>query len=479
MTTDLKDRGVGGGRIPDTPVGHLVRAHLDALNSGDPGTIRSHVTERCLVPPHLPADVSINAHIGSVLGFYHATAGLGYAFHSMLGADDSEVRAALYSRLTESWVAMRIPVAGPPPHKISGFVEIKPTPPPAGAQPTLKLGEDGILERLERCLDALVRGEVFSGAVHVARGADPLLAKAYGLASKSYQVPNRVDTKFNIASTGKMFTGVAIAQLAEQGVLALTDPVGEYLGADWIEPEIGHKVQIQHLLTHTSGLGDYFGTVHSQSGFTLYRGIDDYKPLVAAQPLSFEPGTRWSYSNTGMLLLGAVIERVTGRSYFDVVRERIYEPAGMVDTNAYDKDLPLQNRATGYTQEYTDEGATSRLSLLSRVMKGGPSGGSYSTVIDLWRFGLALREHRLLGPEYTEMVLTAKPEIGSPFYGYGFFVEQGETGRNVGHGGDGTGINARFRMYLDLGYSIAILANYGPPAATIVLHIFHALVDAR
>jgi CubicO group peptidase (beta-lactamase class C family) len=326
----------------------------------------------------------------------------------------------------------------------------------------------------------LAEDDAFAGAVLIAKDGEPLFKKAYGLASKSYQVPNQLDTKFNIASMGKMITGVAIAQLVEQGRLSFEDPLDRYLPEDWLRADVSEKIQIRHLLTHTSGLGDYFRKMRQHPSPMPFRGLEDYKPLVADVSLSFEPGTKWSYSNTGMLLLGVVIEQVTGESYFDYVRNHIYQPSGMVNTDAYEKDHPVPNRSIGYVKVYSNkEVEWISNQYYSRVVKGGPSGGSYSTVEDLLRFAVALQTHKLLSPDYTDLVLSPKPELTSPFYGYGFYVSQSEVGQIAEHGGDGTGIESSFRMYLDSGYVVAVLSNYGKPAASIVDKVIHQMIIAR
>ena len=326
------------------------------------------------------------------------------------------------------------------------------------------------IEQLETFLGKLVYDDEFSGVILFAKDGQPLFKKAYGLANKSFEVPNQVDTKFNIASMGKMFTGVAVAQLAEQGKLSFEDPVSKYLSSAWLKQEITEKIQIQHLLTHTSGLGNYFNEKFWQSSKLLFRTVEDFKLLVGDEILSFEPGTQWSYSNTGFLLLGAIIEKVTGSSYFDYVREYIYEPAGMINTDAFDVDRLVPNLAIGYIKECTDdEGVKWRNNLFDHVIKGGPAGGSFSTIEDLLNFDIALRSHKLLSPEYKELVLSEKPEIGAPGYGYGFVVSQEDAGHIAGHEGGFSGISCQLKMYLDLGYTIVVLSNYGPPSASIIV----------
>jgi CubicO group peptidase (beta-lactamase class C family) len=181
----------------------------------------------------------------------------------------------------------------------------------------------------------------------------------------------------------------------------------------------------------------------------------------------------------GYLLLGVVIEAASGQSYFDYVREHIFEPAGMINTDAYEKDRPVPNRATGYVKEHAEDGVRWMSNRYTRVMKGMPSGGSFSTVEDLLRFDIALRAHKLLSPEFTGNVLSAKPEVNSPYYGYGFNVAESEAGRIAEHSGDGVGIMGSFRMYLDAGYTVAILSNYNRPSADIVDSIIQQLITVR
>jgi CubicO group peptidase (beta-lactamase class C family) len=370
-------------------------------------------------------------------------------------------------------MTLRIPLAE---GKISRFVELSPAPAPPGEEAAGKLTDEQVIERLAACMTRLVADHAFSGSVILARDGQPLLREAYGQASKSYAVPNRIDTRFNIASVGKAFTGVAVAKLVEQGKLSFEDPVSRHLPAEWLDPEVAATIQVRHLLTHTSGLGDYFRKLYATPTPRFFRGLDDYRPLVADAKPAFEPGARSSYSNLGMLLAGVVIEQVTKGSYFDYVREHIYEPAGMTGTDAYDKDSVLPNRATGYSKEVTEEGARWWNNWPTRVLKGSPSGGSYSTAEDLLRFDVALRAHRLLDSEHTHAVLTPKPEIGAPGNGYGFFVSAGPGGRVASASGDGRGISCHFRMYLDSGYTFVVLSNYDRPAADIVDSVVRQMI---
>jgi CubicO group peptidase (beta-lactamase class C family) len=158
-------------------------------------------------------------------------------------------------------------------------------------------------------------------------------------------------------------------------------------------------------------------------------------------------------------LAGAIIEKVSSQSYFDYARENIFKPAGMTATDSYEMDHPVPNLAIGYSPAQNDDGARWTNNIFMHVVKGGPAGGGFSTVEDLLRFDQALRNHKLLSAEMTETVWSAKPELNSPGYGYGFGVERPAPDRIVGHSGGFPGISAKLSMYLDRGYSVVVLSN--------------------
>lgn len=326
-----------------------------------------------------------------------------------------------------------------------------------------------MLAQLEAYLEEQVAADEFSGAVLVAREGEPIFTRAYGLASKAFGVPNRVDTRFNLGSMNKMFTAVAIMQLAERGTLALDAPLAAYL-PEYSNCEVAERVTLHHLLTHTSGLGTYFNDRFEALRATLTT-VAAHIPLFVDDPLAFAPGERFQYSNAGYILLGAVVERMTGKDYYDYVREHVYAPAGMRDTDAFELDRDVSNLAIGYTHvgpDGTPEPGEWRNNLLLLPARGGPAGGGYSTVADLYRFVSAVRGHRLLAPETTAMMLagkTAGPTRAFSRYGYGFGEELLGGERIVGHSGGAPGINAQLDIYLERGYTVAVLANYDPPAA--------------
>ena len=152
----------------------------------------------------------------------------------------------------------------------------------------------------------------------------PIFSKAYGLASKENKTPNNPDTKFNLGSINKIFTRIAIGQLVQQGKISFDDKLGKYL-PDYPNRDAAEKVTIRHLITMKSGIGDFFGEKFVRCRRINCRKNSDFIPLFADKPLAFEPGTKEQYSNGGYILLGAIIEKVTGKSYYDYVRENIFK----------------------------------------------------------------------------------------------------------------------------------------------------------
>ena len=233
---------------------------------------------------------------------------------------------------------------------------------------------------------------------------------------------------------------------------------------DYPNKAVADKVTIHQLLTHTSGMGSYFNDKYQQASKTRFRAVKDYLPLLADDPLQFQPGERFGYSNSGFHVLGLVIEKVSGQDYFNYIREHICLPTGMSNSDSYDLEIDTPNLAIGYTNQGLGGPSSGprRNNLFMHVVKGGPAGGGFSTVEDLVKFAAALQGHKLLDAKHTELVLTGKVQAFGPDtkYGYGF-MEKVENGKRVvGHGGGFPGISAQLDIYRDQGYVLAVLANY-------------------
>lgn len=340
------------------------------------------------------------------------------------------------------------------------------------------IDDSAIAKELDAFLEKSANADGFSGAVLLARNDQLVFAKAYGLANKDTKTPNNIDTKFNLGSMNKMFTAVAVAQLAERGKLSFTDTVGKLL-PNYPNKNVASKVTVHHLLTHTSGMGSYHNNTYF-SNLDKMKTVADLLPLFVDDPLAFEPGARWQYSNAGYVVLGLIIEKVSGQDYFDYVKEHIFKPAGMMNTDSYEADKAVPNRAIGYTRMRfsggTDPSGARRQN--SRPAKGSPAGGGYSTLEDLLKFSLALRGNKLLSKKYSDLVMEGKAEMGGTGakYGYGFSDKQSNGKHIVGHNGGAPGIGANFDMFPELGYTAVVLTNYDPPAMSPVVTKIRDLV---
>jgi CubicO group peptidase (beta-lactamase class C family) len=213
---------------------------------------------------------------------------------------------------------------------------------------------------LSKHLDELAAQDEFSGTVLIAKNGKLLFAHAYGYANHAFKVPNKLDTKFNLGSMGKMFTAVSILQLAQAGKLSLDDKLIK-LVPDYPDKDIASKITIYQLLTHTSGLGDMFNEQYQDTPKDKFDTIQAHLPLFTGKPLLFEPGTKWSYSNAGFIVLGLVIERVSGQSYYEYVREHVFKPAGMTSTDNYKPHDDVPNLAIGGSARASEPRPTIRL----------------------------------------------------------------------------------------------------------------------
>jgi D-alanyl-D-alanine carboxypeptidase len=345
-------------------------------------------------------------------------------------------------------------------------IELPATKQPANALNLVlhRMTQADALKALSARADKLAHEDEFSGAVLVvAKDNHVLFGHAYGLANRTSRIPNTIRTRFRIGSMNKMFTAVAILQLVEAGKVKLTAPLGTYL-PDYPNREVATKVTIHQLLTHTGGTGDIFGPDFDAHREEL-RTLADYVKLYGKRGLEFEPGSQWAYSNYGFILLGAVIENVTGHSYYRYVQQHIYAPAGMTRTGSLPEDHAVPGRSIGYTKP---PGATAWAPNTDTLpYRATSAGGGYSTVEDLARFAHALLSHKLLGPDSTKLLITGKVKDGpGTRYAYGFEDARDADGNGwVGHGGGAPGMNGDLKIYPKSGYVVAVLANIDPPAA--------------
>jgi CubicO group peptidase (beta-lactamase class C family) len=307
----------------------------------------------------------------------------------------------------------------------------------------------------------LVADDRFSGAVLVAKDGRAVFAQAYGLADREKKTPNTLKTRFRLGSMNKMFTAVATLQLVQDGKLDLKAPFGKYL-TDYPNKNLASKVIIEQMLTHTGGTGDIFGPEFDKNRLEL-KTLQDYVKLYGNRGPEFEPGSKWQYSNYGFLLLGVIVEKVSGQSYYDYVRDHIFKPAGMSLTASEPEDQQVADRSVGY---FRPDGTSWQPNTDTLPYRGTSAGGGYSTVEELVKFATALQTNKLLKPQYTEMLTTGR--VDTTFggkYGYGFQVAEVNGTLCFGHGGGAPGMNGELKICPSVGYVVAVLSNLDPPAA--------------
>lgn len=339
---------------------------------------------------------------------------------------------------------------------------------------------EALVADLDQTLKRLAQKGVFSGAVLLAKGDRILYESATGSAMKADGIKNTLTTKFNLGSMNKMFTAVGIMQLVEQGKLSLNDHVSKFLDSTWLPAPLADQIKVSHLLNHSAGVGDFFSEKFMEAPVAQFRSLEGYKPYVKVSKLEFEPGTSWAYSNSGMLLLGAIIEKVSGQNYFDYVQENIYKPAGM-EASALrtfgGKEPSLANpdggtktnQAVGYLPKI--DGSYEAVSN-SAFTTGSPAGGGYSTVDDLHRFGVALLSAKLLKDSSKQKMF--KDELGQS-YGYGFQLSGSTEKQVVGHAGGAPGVNAVTYIFPDSEYIIVVLSNYDRGATELGEYLLNQL----
>jgi D-alanyl-D-alanine carboxypeptidase len=347
-----------------------------------------------------------------------------------------------------------------------GRVELLATPRPSSAVDLVlhRLPQAQALAALSEHAVERARAGEFAGAVLVARHGKVLLQDAWGRADRTAGVANTPATRFRIGSMNKMFTAVATLQLVEAHKLDLDDPIGRHL-PDYPNKQVAAKVTVRHLLTHTGGTGDIFGPEFDQHRLQL-REHRDYLKLYGRRGLTQEPGTRFEYSNYGYVLLGALIERVSGVSYYDYVRDHVFRPAGMTSTGSLAESVEVPGRAVGYMRPSPDDAWEPNTSTLP--WRGTAAGGGYSTVGDLLRFAQALDSGRLL----SKATLAEATRPHQQQYGYGFDVQGQGRLASYGHGGGAPGMNGELRVFPQLGYVVVALSNLDPPAASEMVEFF-------
>ena len=441
--------GAQSASTPETPAGQVLAAWLDAFNSADPVKMLAFgTTYRIQSGPPIAQQIRFREETG------------GFTLVRIEKSEPTSIVALLQEKDSDTLARIEMVVTGDPP-KLKGPTPIRSIERPADLA-IARITEAAALAALSARVDELASRDKFSGVVLVARHGTVLLQKAAGTANREAGTLITADTKFRNGSMNKMFTATAILQLVDAGKLALDDPIGQHL-TEYPNADVATKVTVRHLLTHSGGTGDIFGPEFTKHRLTL-REHADYVKLYGSRGLGHEPGAEFRYSNYGFVLLGAIIEKVTGVSYYDYVRTKVFAPAGMTSTGSLPEAESVPNRSSGYMRS-----AGQWLPNTDTLpWRGTSAGGGYATAGDFFRFARALESGTLV----SKALLAEATKVQRDRYGFGFGISGEGALRAYGHGGGAPGMNGDLRVFPALGYVVVALSNLDPPAASRLADFF-------
>jgi CubicO group peptidase (beta-lactamase class C family) len=302
--------------------------------------------------------------------------------------------------------------------------------------------------RLNEIIESYVNDHRFMGSVLVAKGGEILLSKGYGSADLEWSIPNTPDTKFRLGSVTKQFTAACILILQERGKLQVHDPVKKYFSN---APAAWDKVTIYHLLTHTSGIPS-FTSFEDYPRWQLEATTPE--KLIARfrdKPLEFEPGAKWNYSNSGYVLLGYLIEKISGQAYSQFLQQNIFTPLGMKDSGYDSNSRIIMHRASGYSMSEHGIVNTGYIDMTVPFS----AGGLYSTIEDLLRWERGLFGGKVL----SAASLTAMTTPFKDNYGFGLFIRTTNNHKEIEHAGGIEGFNTHVSYWPEDQLTVAVLGN--------------------
>lgn len=442
-----------------------VNQFVNSYNSNDPIRIKS-----------LLLDKFHKAYHGTAKYWQGVYREFGQVELLSVGKDTINGRAVIWARSTqtENFVAFAYKLAKSPPLKINRMGVIRGMIPSGMTRKTPDL--EKATNRISTYLEKLEGSDAFSGTVLVAQSDQVLLNQAINLSDKQTQTRIDPETRFLIASTTKMFTATAIAQLVEQGLLSYNDPISKYL-PDY-PAHIGNKVTIHHLLTHSSGIElDEIGGFNKavtkvKSLEELYQAHLKYISKLKGYS-SYELPEEFNYTNEGFDLAGYIVQKVSGEDFYDYLAKNVFKKAGMNNTGDFESDKDIPNLAKGY---YSPKSGERKLNTRYLPARSRPAGSFYSTTPDLFRFVQSVQDGTLIKKETFERITSAKitsyvNPISSSKYGYGFSIDSMSGLDSWGHAGVAPGMNARCDVYTESGFTVIVLSNYDKAAAIVANYI--------
>lgn len=420
---------------PESPAGKRLASFLEVLRTADAAATRDFVES--VLDAGFHEEDGVEPLIEQTLQL--AKELQGFEVIGMSAEMSGDVRARVRTPDdTQRMIGLGVDPA--PPHLVNGLM-IRPVDELMDDLPPIQT-----VAEADALLTELAEGGRFGGALLVVRGGEVVHERGYGPARRDPEVPVTPNTLFDVGSITKAFTRVAILQQVAAGKLSLDDTLGQHV--EGFEPDIADRVQVRHLLEMTSGFGDYLMNAHFQEDKTRFDSVGELVVLIRGQELAFAPGEGRRYSNAGYVLLGAILESVTGRDYYELIEKDVFARAGMEDSRFLRGDDPAA--AMGYMRGPDSDALVSNKTVIP--YKGSPAGSSYSTPRDLYRFQVAMDNDQL--------------GVGR------------DAVRDGCIAGGGPGVNAVSCIDREAGVSVILMANVDEgPAERIGVDLFRALRD--
>jgi CubicO group peptidase (beta-lactamase class C family) len=322
-------------------------------------------------------------------------------------------------------------------------------------------------KQADELFNRLIKADDAGMAVLVAQNGKILFEKCYGLADMEHHAPVTPETKFRIGSVTKQFTSAAILKLQEEGRLSVKDKLSKYI----LDFPRGDEVTLDHLLTHTSGIHSYTSKPDFMLQVTNAITTVDLIKYFKNDPYDFDPGAKWLYDNSGYVLLGYIVEKISGKTYAAFLRENFFQPLGMTNTGVHRSGLNLSHEALGYAYK---DGKFDRAGVNWDMSWGGGAGALYSTVEDLYRWNEAVFNGKVLSEESLKAAFTpvrTKENQGDDLvdgYGYGWFVAKWRGLREISHGGGLAGFSSFLLRLPNENFTVVVLANSAPGSHEVV-----------
>ncbi|WP_394221381.1 serine hydrolase domain-containing protein [Alteromonas gracilis] len=315
------------------------------------------------------------------------------------------------------------------------------------------------IDALKQHVSNLHNDDKFSGSILIAKNEEVLLHEAIGYFNRAEKKTLDTDAQFRLGSLNKMFTSIGILMLVEEGSVDLDETIGTYL-PNFKNKSLSESVTVHHLLTHTGGTGDIFGPMFDKNKLSL-KSHDDYVRLFEGREATMPPGNTFQYSNFGFILLGKIIENVSGQDYYAFLKENLFKKLGMNATGFEPEVRVSKNLTKGYMRlenKWVDNKDT-------LPWRGTAAGGAYSTTADLFKFAVALQNEKIISRETLDLATTKHIAMGDAGYGYGFGIFRQGDAFFYGHNGGAPGMSSWLSTYPNSGYIVIVLSNYDPPIA--------------